>query len=338
MKILIRADAYPDIALGHLGRCIRLGQSLRAKSHDINFLVYDDCTAIKRLEDANFDYHLIPYKINDASTFEQELEVLSARSALIDVFIVDSYSVDEHYFDRIKGLFKNVVYLDDLGSDFNVDMVINPSCKVQENHYISRSVLCGMDYVILGSEYTMGKQVTNDNKCDSILVTMGGIDHYDLSSRVIPMLESIAPNIIVNMVIGPYYENVDKIKYTAHRSKLEINFFEGLSNISSVILQSDVAISAGGFTVYELAAMSTPCVGIALWKNQNENIECLSNKETLMPLYYTDDISFDEELKNSIATILENSSLRANMAMAARNAVDGRGSDRISKVITRNYA
>ena len=64
-----------------------------------------------------------------------------------------------------------------------------------------------------------------------------------------PILEKIKDNIEVNLIIGPYYENTDQIKKAASESNLTVNFFEGLTNISSVIMQSDIAISAGGFTL-----------------------------------------------------------------------------------------
>jgi UDP-2,4-diacetamido-2,4,6-trideoxy-beta-L-altropyranose hydrolase len=338
MNVLIRVDAYPEIALGHLERCIRLGQTLVDIGHEITFISYDDHAAKTRLEEKEFIYHLIPYKVNYAGVIDEELNTLAEFSEGIDLLIVDSYSVDGKYFEMLNDLFLKVVYLDDLGLDFKVDMVINPSCKVQQTDYVATNVLCGMDYVILGNEYVYGRVSNRTDKCDSLLITMGGIDHYDLSSRLIPMIETINKNIEVNLIIGPYYENTNRVKTIANNSKLHVNIFEGLSNISSVILESDIAVTAGGFTTYELAAMSTPCVGIALWNNQKENIECLSKKEALIPLYYSDGAKFDEDLKESLNLLIGSDKLRAKMAILARNAIDGRGASRISEKITKLYA
>ena len=52
--------------------------------------------------------------------------------------IVDSYMVSEKYFDEINELFPVTVYLDDLGLDFNVDMVVNSSCKAKINQTLNR--------------------------------------------------------------------------------------------------------------------------------------------------------------------------------------------------------
>ena len=165
---------------------------------------------------------------------------------------------------------------------------------------------------------------------------MGGIDHYNLSSRIIPILQEISLDIEINMVIGPYYENIDLIKIAAKKSRLKVNFLENVTDLSSLIIKSDIALTAGGFTTYELAAMSTPSVGVALWKNQNDNVECLSSKGALIPLYYSKNKSFERELYKSFFRLIDYSLLET-MSKKARIAVDGNGANRISQEITKYY-
>jgi UDP-2,4-diacetamido-2,4,6-trideoxy-beta-L-altropyranose hydrolase len=337
MKILVRVDAYPDIALGHLNRCVNLGISLREYGHSVTFLSYNDSATQEILSKTRFEYKLIPFKINDKQSKREELSQLEALSDSIDLLLVDSYNVDNDYFDFLNQSFSRVAYLDDLGLDFNVDLVINPSCKVTESDYKAKKALCGMQYVILGGEYRVGRVMALNTKKCSILVTMGGIDHYDLSSRVIPILEKISLEIEVNIVIGPYYENTKSIKTAAKKSRLTINMFENVSNIIPIILESDIALTAGGFTTYELAAMSTPSVGVALWENQYSNIECLSNKDALIPLYYSQGQGFDQELTKALSMLVNDNNLLADISEKARNAVDGNGANRISQEITKCY-
>ena len=337
MKVLIRVDAYPKIALGHLNRCINLGESLLEFGHDIIFICYEDSATKAALTKTGFDFQLIPFKINDASNQDKELVFLRDISDSVDLFLVDSYNVDSSYFKHLNKFFSSMIYLDDLGLDFDVDMVINPSCTVKENDYIAKDVLCGMEYVILGNEYRAGRIESLNTENHSILVTMGGIDHYDLSSRVIPILEEISLSIQVNMVIGPYYENTESIKAAVKNSSLEVNIFENVSNISALILKSNLALTAGGFTTYELAAMSTPSIGIALWDNQKNNVTCLSSQGALIPLYYTDSLEFGQQLKKVLVDLINNSNIRKRISTKARIAVDGYGANRIAKEITDRY-
>jgi spore coat polysaccharide biosynthesis predicted glycosyltransferase SpsG len=166
---------------------------------------------------------------------------------------------------------------------------------------------------------------------------MGGADHYNLSSRAIPILEKISQDIEVNIVIGAYYKNIELIKDAVKESCLAINLFENTSDLFSIISKSSIGLTAGGLTSYELAALSTPSVGIALWKNQYSNIECLSNQGALIPLYYSQIKDFDHELAKELSRLINDDDLIMSMSKKARNAIDGNGANRISQKITKYY-
>ena len=337
MNILMRVDAYPNIALGHLNRCLNLGSSLEEYGHNVTFLCYDDSATQKILSKSPFEYKLIPFKINEKQNKYEEFSELEALADSSDLLLVDSYNVDKGYFEFLNNHFPIVGYLDDLGLNFDVDLVINPSCNVTDNDYMAKNILCGLQYVILGDDYRVGRiEAFNTKKC-SILVTMGGIDHYNLSSRVIPILEEISLDIEVNIVIGPYYQNIQLIQDAVKKSCLVINLFENVSNLVPIILRSSIALTAGGFTAYELAAMSTPSVGLALWENQHSNIECLSNQGALIPLYYAQIEDLDKELFKELSRLINDSGLVMSMSKKARNAIDGNGANRISQEITKYY-
>ena len=167
------------------------------------------------------------------------------------------------------------------------------------------------------------------------MVTMGGVDHYNLSSLILKYLNKIDNRLKVNMIIGPYYDNRNEIMDSISKSNLNVEVFEGLTNIYPVICMSDIAISAGGVSVYELAATSTPMIGISLWENQKNNIKCLSSSKALLPLYYSSKIKFNNELFLSMKEIISNSTLRNSMAESGRRYVDGQGVRRISLEINK---
>ena len=337
MKVLVRVDAYDEIALGHLSRCIELGKELVDLNNKVIFLCYEDDSAKARLKDSKAKFKLLPFKINEDKFLEDEIQILESYSESIDILILDSYNVDRAYFKLLNHFFPVIIYLDDIKSDFEyVDMVINPSCKVTNNNYMAKNVLHGIEFLILGKDYLNPKPRPVNSNISSIIITMGGIDHFNISSRVLPILEEINDNIEVNLIIGPYYENTDQIKKAASESNLTVNFFEGLTNISSVIMQSDIAISAGGFTLYELCSMSTPTIGISLWDNQKNNVDCLAEKGALIPLYYSSKY-FDSELETELRRLIENLELRKKISKASKEVISGNGAKKIAKEIVKIY-
>jgi len=337
MNVLIRVDAYDEIALGHLSRCIELGKALVKLKNKVIFLSYDDESSSSRLKLSNINSQLVPFKINEVQFLEKEMKVLESFSESIDILILDSYNVDKEYFMLLDKFFPIIIYLDDMKSDFDyVNMVINPSCKVTKNSYMAKNVLHGIEFVILGKDYLNQKPRVINSNISSILITMGGIDHFDLSSQILFILEEINTNIEVNLIIGPYYENTNQIKKVAKNSNLVVNFFEGLTSICSVVLQSDIAISAGGFTLYELCSMSTPTIGVSLWDNQKNNVDCLAEKGAIIPLYYSSE-SFDQELNIELRRMIENVELRKELSKLSKEVINGNGAEKIAKEIVKIY-
>jgi UDP-2,4-diacetamido-2,4,6-trideoxy-beta-L-altropyranose hydrolase len=335
MQIVFRVDSYKEIAVGHLSRCINLAYALKVLGIQIIFISYDDEETIRRLEFTGFKYHLIKSKINDQKFINEELSKISKYKEEAEVVIVDSYKVSNKYFNDIRKLFQTIIYLDDLGLDFDVDMVINPSCKFKSRDYIAPITLCGLDYLILNDEYKLGR--IQPIKTKSMLMTFGGIDHYDLTSRLIPLIESIDNKIKINLVIGPYYDNLNQIKVAMNKSKSNIKLYKGVKNLRPIMLQSDIAITAGGMSVYELTALSIPTIGIALWNNQKSNIECLAQQGAIIPLYYSEGKEFEELIFESLKKLILDVSLQKKMSAISRSIVDGNGASRISKVINEEY-
>ena len=92
MNILVRVDAYAEIALGHLSRCIELGKALSKLNNKVVFLTYEDCASKPKLDEFGLDYKLIPYKINDVEDIDAEIKALEKLRIR-----------PEHYLVRLVG-------------------------------------------------------------------------------------------------------------------------------------------------------------------------------------------------------------------------------------------
>jgi UDP-2,4-diacetamido-2,4,6-trideoxy-beta-L-altropyranose hydrolase len=335
MQIVFRVDSYNEIAVGHLSRCINLASTLEALGNEIIFISYDDDEAIIRLKVTGFKYYLTKNKINDQKCIHEELSLISKHKDEARVVIVDSYEVNNKYFDELRKLFLAIVYLDDLGLDFEVDMVINPSSSFKSIDYIAPTALCGLDYLILNDKYKFGG--TESVKTESMLITFGGVDHYDLSSKLIPLIESIDNKLKLNIIIGPYYDNLNQIKTAINNSNLNIQLYSGLKDLRPIMLQSDIAITAGGVSIYELMALSIPSIGIALWDNQKSNIESLARQGAIIPLYYFEGKEFEMQLIESLKKLISDVSFHKDISDISRSIIDGNGALRISKIINKKY-
>jgi spore coat polysaccharide biosynthesis predicted glycosyltransferase SpsG len=98
--------------------------------------------------------------------------------------------------------------------------------------------------------------------------------------------------------------------------------------MKQVMLDSDIAISAGGQTLYELARVGVPTIAVAVADNQLENVRKLGKVGFTQSLGGWKEESLLRELAVKVE-ILKNLKVRKSIYSLGRKLVDGRGSLRI---------
>ncbi|MBI4825109.1 MAG: UDP-2,4-diacetamido-2,4,6-trideoxy-beta-L-altropyranose hydrolase [Nitrospirae bacterium] len=331
-RILIRTDASPDIALGHLKRCISLAEGLRIKGVEPVFLSLDDNSAKELLSSFTFESGFINTPINTGDDADKTLSFM--RENDLDSVIFDSYSVDAKYLDTFSKKNFKVICMDDLADrPLPCDMVINGGLGAEELKYEAPHKLLGINYCILSRPFREPSAYEENTDVRNVLITMGGIDHYRLSERSMRMLDELPGDFSITVIIGPYYENVKEIEDVAGSIEKDVELIRGSNDLYPFMKKCDMAISAGGFTLYELATLKKPVIGISLWENQYRNVNELDKKGIILGLNYSDDASFDNKLESSIKRLADDSSLRNTMAQRAGRMFDGQGAVRAADEI-----
>lgn len=327
---LFRCDANADVALGHLRRCLSLAHALSNEGAGVAFACLDDPAARQLLGKTPYRVEWLPDCVNRGNDINQTGRFLEEIQA--DVVVVDSYNVSVEYFNALQKEGKDFVYFEDaLTTDWPVTGIINGLIGVEKHPYQSRVRLLGPDHLVLAPEYWNPAKAENTGPELNLMVTMGGIDHYDLSSRVIRQMNNYKDGLRIHIVVGQYYENINDIRQAADHSGHHVILHLQPQSIASIIQMCDLAVSAGGITLYELASCRVPAIGVWLWENQRQNVERLGEAGAIKPLAYDSDESFDGRLGASILELLENKESRLSMSATANRIVDGQGARRVAR-------
>jgi spore coat polysaccharide biosynthesis predicted glycosyltransferase SpsG len=99
------------------------------------------------------------------------------------------------------------------------------------------------------------------------------------------------------------------------------------------MLKSDVALTGGGQTIYELAATATPAAAIEIAPNQRRNAEEFSKRNALSLVGRADERDVIEKAVDAIATLAADRETRVAMGTTGRRLVDGRGAERVAQRI-----
>jgi len=351
ITIGIRADGGPSIGLGHIMRCLSLAKELRKNGYQVYFLSKIR-EGIEKIQKENFEVIKIGsneeiknrngFCYGDLNSLEEEsAEIIDViRKIGLDLLIIDSYNVSEQYFLSLKPHLKKLIYLDDLNKFvYPVDILINgnlTACYLSYRKYSPEEILLlGPKYNLIREEFRGLPKRTVKPEVKEIMLTTGGSDPYNMSVKILDMLlqEEATKDLIVNVVVGSSFTNQEELINKLKRHSNIILHFNP-EKMSTLMLRSDIAISAGGSTLYELCACGTPTLAFISADNQ----EFIVNK--MDELGYIRSIGWHHSLDRHklIKYLLElknDFQLRNSYKNKQQQLVDARGSTRIVQVINK---
>ncbi|MCI8447427.1 MAG: UDP-2,4-diacetamido-2,4,6-trideoxy-beta-L-altropyranose hydrolase [Eubacterium sp.] len=339
--IYIRTDANEVIGAGHVMRCLSIADALRNAGKKICFITFESNTKILA-EQRGF-----PSIVLDSSWNQLEQEIPLIRQLLKitgtqeQAVLVDSYFVTEAYMTELGQLAK-VIYIDDLcAGHLTCDLLINYSLYAQDmpysQFYTDTKLLLGCRYVPLRDSFWHIEPKKTAGRADDILVLTGGSDtvHFALNfvKAVLEKQRQCLTGRRFHIVCGFY--NPDRLKIEKLCQNADnLVLYQNISNLREIMCRADIAVSAGGFTLYELCACGTPVITYASADNQMNNIQKFSASGLMQ--YSGDarraDYSYPELLEK-IEALSADLVQRQQVSYKMQQIVDGGGAGRIAEIV-----
>ena len=171
---------------------------------------------------------------------------------------------------------------------------------IYTNQYLKNIIynvnaLVGAKYLIMNDSF-IRKQKKFRKKINTILVTFGGCDPYNVTLKIIESLITIQNKLInkkINILIGDLYPYKRILKDFLSKTPLDYDIYQNVKDITKFYQGHDCAITAGGNTFYELCALGIPCSVVT--QNMRQHNACKSLKYDLHMNY----IGLYEKLDNS---------------------------------------
>jgi spore coat polysaccharide biosynthesis predicted glycosyltransferase SpsG len=313
MKVLILTEGGEKIGFGHITRCIALCEAFEEKCINPEMLVNGESSILGLLKHKNF-------KIHDWIKNKEKLFQNIAKS---DFIVIDSYLAEKSIYDKISEITDGkMLMIDDYNRiDYPKGIILNPSIYVDKLNYLRKSdntYLLGKDYIILRKEFWDVPEKKISKKVKNVLITFGGANNYDLANKIAHFLKE-------KFNIKIYIVNAKIKKLTA-------------KEMLNLMLKSDVCISGGGQTTYELARVGVPTIGICFAENQKLDLMAWKS------LGFIEDICWDNKDENIIGKIYNsfNSLLsyqkREKLSEIGKSFMDAQGAKNIIKnFLDQNY-
>lgn len=334
--IWIRADANETMGTGHVMRCLSIAAALRKMGEKVCFLTADEKT-VPLLEAGGQAYHVLH---TDYTRMEEELEILEGMlaSCAPDFFLADSYFVTAEYFRRVRRRVP-VGYVDDrCVKGLPLDLLINYNIFAEESLYGQQDgtrLLLGTAYAPLREEFR-GTQYQVRQDALRVLVTTGGSDRYQLAGRFLEKAlgDDRTAGLEYGIVSGAFNPYLKELREWEKKNR-NVQIYSNVTNMRELMEKSDIAVSAGGSTMYELSAVGVPTLCFSFVDNQEEIVRGFVDQGLVCfgGNYLAQGEGMLEMLVEKMALLVSDRRLRQAYSEKQRQMVDGKGAERIAQAL-----
>jgi len=349
--LFIRSDSTPQIGTGHIMRCIALAQAWQDRGGKVTFISHCETDTLRqRIMDEGFDFIPIENPYPDPSDLSQTLahlkslfpppsSVLHPPSSILRPptwLILDGYHFTPDYQKAIRDAGIHLLVIDDMNHlpYYHADILLNQNIHATELKYHcdkDTKLLLGTKYVLLRREFLRyrGFKRHIPEKAKKILVTLGGADPDNVTLKVVKALNLIGdPDLEVKIVVGPSNPHIESLKREILRSPFSVLLLPSVSNMADLMAWADVAISAGGSTLWELCFMDVHSIVITVADNQEEVVRYLGQIGLVYNFGRFREIK-DQELAHQIDELIKQFKKRRIMSKLFQNMIDGNGIYRV---------
>jgi spore coat polysaccharide biosynthesis predicted glycosyltransferase SpsG len=215
-------------------------------------------------------------------------------------------------------------------------LVVNAAPGVRPGNGGGENYLLGTSFALLNPEFAALPARDWVRAPARVFVTLDAEAPPGLMGTLVTATRRALPRAAIDVVIGPA---ADQLLVTRALQPIrDVTVHAASSDIRALMLAADLAVTAGGGTVFELAATGMPMVGVALAANQRPNLIGLSEAQALIFAGAAEDIGLAATVEDTLQTLALDANRRRALGARARRLVDGRGAARVAEAMRARLA
>ncbi len=289
--------------LGHIYRSLTLANKL-IPNRSFFFIHSHEKLGIEKLKRLNY----VPIEFDKLDNL-----ICSLKEKEIDIVINDVLNTDYHYIRELKSKGFFVVNFEDNGNGATIcDLLFN---ALYEWSGTTERAYYGYKYECLREDiYLYPVKCRIAPKVKHIMIAFGGTDINNATLRILKIVaEMQLPDTQITVILGLGYRYEKELEnyISVSKSKDNIVIVKDVFLMSKYINDADLAITANGRMVFEVAALGTPLVVFS--QNERESHHIFA--EICHGISYLGilDKADDNDLVKALEIIIQNYSSRKKM-------------------------
>lgn len=294
MNVTFRCDSSINIGIGHVMRCITLANALRIQGVRCSFICrIHEGSIISLIKKHGFIVYELtsnstshrPYSTSGHLSWLGISQKQDAKECIFilnqikpDWLIIDHYALDATWEKTLRPYCKKIMVLDDLADRVHdCDLLLDQSIGRQKSDYrhylpLKTKLLLAPKYLLIRTPFLdaalKSKESRPRSTIQNIFISMGGMDNHNYISQILLALVDLHKelSINVNIIISSLAPHINEIYSLQKKLPFHINIHDDCDavDMANFMLKADIAISASGFTSYELVCMHVPTLLIPL--------------------------------------------------------------------------
>jgi len=343
-RILFFADAGPQVGGGHVMRCLTLARALTGRGAECAFVESRAAAPLLRrfgwpaqtlLAMANTDdlADLVRWGRGFADLFEA------------DVIVVDHYQLGAAEEDALRGDARRIVAIDDLADRRHAcDLLVDPSFGRHRSDYAglvreSCPLMLGPGHALVRPDFAQARPRALSRRAkhgpvQRALIALGLTDVGGVTARVVQALLPQLGEVRLDVVLGAGAPSLEALGRLVAENHKRIHLSIDSAEMASLMADADIAIGAGGSSVWERAAVGLPTATLILAENQRAMIERMAEAQlTLAVDAAAPDV--EERLAAAWSTLRDDREARWRLAERTAGLCDGQGAERVAEAVLR---
>ncbi len=342
-QCFILADANSRIGTGHIMRTFILAKKLVKLNFDVVYLLSETSDTIKDwIQERGIKHFTLSPNVRNSAV--DLIDFLTPLKIGRQLLLFDSDEPAFYKIDYQKKLRENGIGLTMItlrNHLFDLDILHNQNPLAFENNYKingDAKQLLGLKYLIVKNQYQELYEASKTKKIKSIktlLLTFGGADSKRLTTRVIEVLNQLPDSYCfnVNVIVGALNKDLEQIKQITKVTQHSYTIYHNTPEMPRLMFESDLSISSGGLTVWELAICKTINFLIPTSDREIMSSEYLKKEELIYQKGNCEEIR-DREIAETLIKIVDNPKVAAEMCERFHHLVNPFGADLLVKEIS----
>jgi UDP-2,4-diacetamido-2,4,6-trideoxy-beta-L-altropyranose hydrolase len=287
----------------------------------------------ERLSDERCDVEILTIRPGTEDDVRQVIKV--SQNERPQLVVVDGYQFTDGYEARLAASGCNVLAFDDHRHATHRDakIILNQNLGAEKQDYYScapqSELLLGARYALLRQEFLNRSKPRGEieRAASRVLVTLGGGDSHDITTRVVRAIQRTEQGYSVCLVLGPANDKGDSIRNMV-RADNRFEVHQDVRDMSALYEWADVAICAGGSANWEMCYFGIPRLLIELADNQADICRELARHDCGLNLGWHADVT-PERIADALAQLTSNPDQHHRMKRNSMSVVDGKGVERV---------